>query len=415
MRKAQAKMEQKRERGAGSAYLRGNVWWIQYSVRGRKIRKPAIDADGNDCRTEPAALKALRKAVGAALNGIRQDSPSLKYDDIRDAFLASYALDGKKSLRRDRKGNVYLEPIKRLNEFFGGTPVVDITPTMIRKYQSEQRAAGYANGTINRSVRTLSAMFGLAAEDERLTRKPIFPSLPEAKPRQGTLPHEKYAELLAALPVDIRPVVAIAYGTGMRRSEILGLHWQNIKWMDRIVRIEDSKNGDAREIPFTGELEAVLKEQYAKRQEGCDFVCYRVNRRGHAQRVGNFRKAWSRVCVKLGLAKMEPIVDAAGNPVFEPRRYKRSKPKPKLRYDGLLLHDLRRTFISDAEHAGAPRHEAMTLSGHKTESVYRRYAIQNREQGRAALARIEAYRAQQNGHNTDTISTEEKPEVSVVQ
>jgi hypothetical protein len=33
-----------------------------------------------------------------------------------------------------------------------------------------------------------------------------------------------------------------------------------------------------------------------------------------------------------------------------------------MRYNG-LLHDLRRTFITDAENAGAPRHEVSKLGG----------------------------------------------------
>jgi hypothetical protein len=39
----------------------------------------------------------------------------------------------------------------------------------------------------------------------------------------------------------------------------------------------------------------------------------------------------------------------------------KSNPKPKLKYNGLVFHGLRRTFISDAEHAGLPRREAMKL------------------------------------------------------
>lgn len=192
----------------------------------------------------------------------------------------------------------------------------------------------------------------------------------------------------------------------MRRGEILGLRWSNIDWMERIIRITDSKNGDAREIPFAGELEAVLKAQYANRQPSCDHVCFPVNRLHHAQPIGNFRKVWSRVCVKLGLGKMESVLDAAGNPVFEPLRYKHSKPKPKLRYDGLLLHDLRRTFVSDAEHSGAPRHEVMKMSGHRSEAVYKRYAIENVKNRRAALEQIAAYRAEKFGDTSGTVSTE---------
>lgn len=39
-----------------------------------------------------------------------------------------------------------------------------------------------------------------------------------------------------------------------------------LDWMERIIRIEDSKNGDARELPFSGELEAALREAHAKHE-----------------------------------------------------------------------------------------------------------------------------------------------------
>jgi hypothetical protein len=72
------------------------------------------------------------------------------------------------------------------------------------------------------------------------------------------------------------------------------------------------------------------------------------------------------------------------------------------------------SFVSDAEHAGAARHEVMMMSGHKTESVYRRYAISNREQRRTALAQIDEYRAQKFGDNSGTIEASPKPGSSVI-
>ena len=77
------------------------------------------------------------------------------------------------------------------------------------------------------------------------------------------------------------------------------------------------------------------------------------------ERIQDPRKAWKAACV------------AAGHP-------------------GLLIHDLRRSAVRNMEQAGVPRSVAMKLTGHKTENVYRRYAIVSESDLQEAARRIAA-------------------------
>jgi hypothetical protein len=62
-------------------------------------------------------------------------------------------------------------------------------------------------------------------------------------------------------------------------------------------------------------------------------------------------------------------------------------------YIGLIFHDLRRSGVRDMIRAGVAPHVAMSISGHKTDSMLRRYAIISEGDQRAALRRTEEFRA----------------------
>jgi integrase len=57
----------------------------------------------------------------------------------------------------------------------------------------------------------------------------------------------------------LKPLVLLALETAMRRGELLGLRWENIRLADRVAHLPLTKNGNSRNIPLSSKALEVLK------------------------------------------------------------------------------------------------------------------------------------------------------------
>jgi hypothetical protein len=88
----------------------------------------------------------------------------------------------------------------------------------------------------------------------------------------------------------------------------------------------------------------------------------------------NFRTGWARACATVGLSKRELVEPKDG--------YARH------RYNGLIVHDLRRSAIRNFVNAGVSERVAMRISGHKARAVFDRYHIPSTADVTAAMQRV---------------------------
>ncbi len=186
--------------------------------------------------------------------------------------------------------------------------------------------------------------------------------LPENNVRQGFLQDEDYSSLLAALPEHLRALVAVAYETGIRKGQLRQLQWRQVDFERRVIvwHANQTKGAFTHDIPFMGEMEPLLRESFKRHLRECPKCPYAFHFEG--KQIGDFRKSWANACAMAEVPE-------------------------------LLFHDLRRTAGRRLEDAGVPRSVAMRITGHKTESMYLRYAgVRNSRDLQEAARKVEAYR-----------------------
>lgn len=102
----------------------------------------------------------------------------------------------------------------------------------------------------------------------------------------------------------------------------------------------------------------------------------------------NLRAEWEKACTACGLGRRELVE----GPRFVRRdcKHPRQVKNTWHRYNGLIVHDLRRSAIRNLIRAGVSEQVAMRISGHKTVSVFRRYNIAATDDVTSAMHRLES-------------------------
>jgi integrase len=330
------------------------VWWIRYYRNGRRYSESSHSTKKND------AKNLLKLREGAIANGepITSRMARMTFDDAAKTLITNYQINGKRSLADvERRIRLHLEP------YFGRRRMASISTDDMAAYVAARQQAHAEPATINRELAIVRRAFRLARQAGRLLHVPYVPMLAERNVRTGFFERDQFEAMRAAMPEDLRGLVTFAYLTGWRiKSEVLPLTWAQVDRNAHTVRLEPgtTKNSDGRMLPY-GEhpelvevIEAQWKAHGQLKERGviCPFV---FNRKG--QRLNSVRTWWDKARAVAG-------------------------------YPTKIPHDFRRTAVRNFERAGVSRSAAMKITGHKTESIYRRYAIVSEGDLREGLGKL---------------------------
>jgi len=120
--------------------------------------------------------------------------------------------------------------------------------------------------TINRNLALLKHMFSYAIREEWFAKNPVrqVKFWKENNVRDRVLDPEEFQSLQAHSAHRLQAINLMAYQTGLRSGEILGLEWGRVDFKAGLIRLrpEDTKTEEARFITLTPELTHLLRDLY---------------------------------------------------------------------------------------------------------------------------------------------------------
>jgi len=224
-------------------YKRWNVWWICYVGVDGKTRR---ETSGTTNYREAQALLIKRKQ--GVLDGKEPEVKRIKsycFFELKEEYL-KWAEKQKSYV--SKKGFV-----KQLCNEFGNLPLRNFGTKLVDQFVTKRLEQGNKPATVNRIMATLKQMFSKAVdwemvEDETLKRIRRVKQQKENNKRLRFLSKEECQTLIDCAEPHLKPILITALNSGMRKTEILTLTWDNVDMRHGFIQLNITKNDERREI-----------------------------------------------------------------------------------------------------------------------------------------------------------------------
>jgi len=273
----------------GRIYKRNKVWYIDFSAKGRRVRKRVgTSKEMAQLALKDAEVKVAREEFGFA----KKDIP---IDDLIDRFLEYNRTNHRESTTRRYKA--VTDHLRRFLEEKQRDVVLlsQLTPEVIEGFKTFRRdewvnpngkpingddqvkaytRKGARARTVNLELEAIKTMLNLARRWEYLRENPaslVKPLKTDDKKPVRFLTLEECEQLLEAASPEYYPVVFTLLNTGMRKAELENLRWEDVdfqraKMMVRAKEDWNPKTGE-REIPLSEDLCSLLSELKGSRKK----------------------------------------------------------------------------------------------------------------------------------------------------
>lgn len=269
---------------------------------------------------------------------------------------------------------VQMQSLKLFENYIGGSIVLyKIQPRHAEAFIAHRLASGLKTATVNKDIRTLRRIFNLAIEPRGYLaegRNP-FAKIKQRKKANKAIRYVSVQDYHALMneteELWWKALISVAYGSGLRRGEILNLIWADIDFENQQIRIApkeetaktlewEPKDHENRVVPMSDETVQLLANLQVQSEEGRPYIFVSLKRLGW---IIQRRKA----------GKWNPRSEVVNNLIrdFNVIRCRAGVGK-------CTLHDLRRSAITNWAQK-LPIQVVQQLAGHSNITTTRKYYL----------------------------------------
>lgn len=315
-------------------YKRGNVYWIRYVGLDGRMH---LESSGSKKLREAQVFLTTRK--NAVLEGKVPEVKKITNHFFRE--LAVVYTEWMEARHKSAKLKKYL--IGQLLEKFGNIPLRRITPALLTEFQTDYLNRGLKNSSVNKKVLLFKAMIVWATENGMVERD-ISDKLKKVKAlkddskRIRFLTVEENKILVDACGPHYKPVIIIALATGMRKSNVLRLRWDEVDLEHGYIFLTDTKNGERIDVPIAPMLKKLIED--LPHHDDCPYIFPNPKTK---KPYTSWDKEFTKAKKNAGLTDFH-------------------------------FHDLRHTYASHLVMSGVDLTTLMHLLGHKSTKMTLRYS-----------------------------------------
>ncbi len=332
-------------------------YWIAYRFPGGRQRKEYVGYSIEEAKAAHGKRRGQKKE-----NRIFDMLPESKmtFNELADWYL------NLKSVKKLASYNRVKIAVSNFRGSLGSYRVNAVKTIDLENYQLSREEVGRSPATIDMEITIAKTMVNKAFDNDMLDGRALkaFRGV-KRKLRKGSnarkriLKFYEYIQLIKAAPSHLKPVLIVAFNTGMRHGEIRTLKWSYIDRKTGFINLpkETTKEERDKAIPINHHVKDVfdnvpraLKHDFVFTYKGEPII-----------EIGGYKKSFKTTCKKAGIPNGRKIKN------------------------GIIFHDIRRTVKTNMLNAGIDKVHRDMILGHSLQGMDVHYLVSDEESLKGAM------------------------------